>query len=117
MKHVHIPITLALLLAVPAVAQSLHDPMRPPVPVHASTVSAPPPTLSAVIGTPGDQVAIFNGQIVHTGDLVGGYTIVNIFEDRVTFRHAGSTQTVYLPHPATFKQASTSTARSSMGDP
>jgi hypothetical protein len=108
----------SMLFATLCAAADLRDPTRPPVVSHAVTgAREPEPVLSAVMGASGSQIAIFNGQVVRTGDSVGGYTIVNIFEDRLTYRHAGLTQTVYLPHSATIRKSPTSTVRSPLGDP
>lgn len=107
----------SMLFATLCAGADLRDPTRPPVVSHAAAAREPEPVLSAVMGANGSQVAIFNGHVVRTGDSVGGYTIVNIFDDRLTYRHAGLTQTVYLPHSATIRKSPTSTVRSPLGDP
>jgi hypothetical protein len=84
---------------------------------HESSIHEPTPVLSAIMGTSGGRVAIFNGQLVRNGDSVGAYTIEAILEDRVRYRHGGLNQEVYLPLPTTFKKPSTAPARSPAGAP
>jgi len=98
-------------------ADGLRDPTRPPVPVasHTALAREPDPVLSAVIGVPGDRVAIFNGQLVRSGGSVGSYTIQSVFEDGVRYRHAGETRDLYLPRGASFKKPSTAAPREPTG--
>lgn len=109
-------VTLAVILAQPALADELRDPTRPPVTAHHEAgPSEPAPVLSAIMGTGSDRIAIFNGCLVHGGGSVGTYVIQTVFEDGVRYRHAGVTHELYLPRPAAFKKPSTAAPRSPAG--
>jgi hypothetical protein len=99
-----------------AAADGLRDPTRPPAaPTHAVRAAEPGPVLSAIIGVDGDRIAIFNGQLVRRGGAVGPYLIEAVFDDGVSYRHAGATVYLYLPRTASFKKPSTAVARPTMG--
>jgi hypothetical protein len=110
-------ICCAVAFAPLVAADGLRDPTRPPaLPAnHAAVVREADPVLSAIIGTDGDRVAIFNGRPVRSGGSVGGYTIESVFEDGVRYRHAGSSRNLYLRRTASFKKPSTAAARDSVG--
>jgi hypothetical protein len=109
---------VAVTVASSAAADGLRDPTRPPALAHrASVVDEPKPVLSAVMGTAGDRIAIFNGQLVHSGGSVGTYTIQAVLEDGVRYRHAGLVQELFLPKNTTFKKLSTAPARTPAGVP
>jgi hypothetical protein len=100
-----------------AAADALRDPTRPPIAIHAeSAVVARAPVLSAIFGSQWDRMAIFNGQLVRSGESVGAYSIEAVLEDGVRYRHAGVSQELHLPHSAGFKKPSTAAARAPMGD-
>ena len=96
-----------------AMADVLRDPTRPPLaPPRVSIDREPQPLLSAIMGTNGSRIAIFNGQLVRSGGSVGAYTIEAVFQDGVRYRHAGSTRELRLPRATTpFKTPSTAPAR------
>jgi len=102
-----------------AVADAMRDPTRPPVvaKAHDAAIHEPPPVLSAIMGTPTARIAIFNGQLVRSGSIVGRYAIEAVLEDHVLYRHAGISQELYLPAAAAFKKPSTAPARSPAGAP
>jgi hypothetical protein len=107
----------AVAFAPVVAADALRDPTRPPVPTHAALATPErPPVLSAILGSKWDRVAIFNGQLVRSGESAGSYTIEAVFEDGVRYRHGGVSQELYLPHAAVFKRPSTAAARAPMGD-
>jgi hypothetical protein len=107
---------VVLAFAYPGAADPLRDPTRPPVP-RAPTATEPVPVLSAIIGADGERIAIFNGRVVRSGASVGAYLITSIHEDGITYRHAGLTRDLQLPHTASFKRAPTSAARQPKGFP
>jgi hypothetical protein len=89
-----------------ALAVEPRDPTRPPqVASHAAAPREAPPVLSAIMSFNGERSAIFNGQLVHSGALVGSYTIEAILEDGVRVRHEGLVQELHLPRlVSTFKK-------------
>ena len=95
-----------LCLLHPALAGEPRDPTRPPQATnHASAPREPAPVLSAIMTFNGARSAIFNGQLVHTGALVGSYTIEAVLEDGVRYRHEGLVQELHLPRlVSTFKK-------------
>ncbi len=95
-----------LLILQPALAVEPRDPTRPPQAAgHAALPREPAPVLSAIMSFNGERSAIFNGQLVHNGALVGSYTIEAVLEDGVRFRHDGLVQELHLPRPvSTFKK-------------
>lgn len=103
-----VPLTAAVLLTAGATADELRDPMRPPMPQnHSATPVEAAPVLSAVMNFSGDRAAIFNGQLVHAGSVVGPYTIETIFEDGVQYRRANQTHELRLAHnSSSFKKPS-----------
>jgi hypothetical protein len=115
MKHLFICCMAAF--APFAAADGLRDPTRPPVAAHAGFAAIErAPVLSAILGAKSDRMAIFNGQLVRSGESVGAYAIEAVFEDGVRYRHAGISQELHLPHSAVFKKPSTAAARAPMGD-
>jgi hypothetical protein len=63
-------------------------------------------------------VAVFNGQLVRDGSLVGAYRIEAVLEDGVRYRHAGTTQELHLPPTlSTVKKPSTAASRLPAGAP
>jgi hypothetical protein len=87
-------------------ADAMRDPTRPPiVATHsfAAAAAEPAPVLSAIMGAPGARVAIFNGQLVHSGGTVGNYAIEAVMDDGVRYRHGGATRELYLHHGSSSK--------------
>jgi hypothetical protein len=101
-------LSTAALFAAVAAADELRDPMRPPMPQsHSAAPVEAAPVLSAVMNFSGGRAAIFNGQLVHAGSVVGPYTIETIFEDGVQYRRANQTHELRLAHnSSSFKKPS-----------
>jgi len=81
---------LALLLAAPASAQTLVDPMRPPMGRYADTeavaASSGGPVLEQVVLSDRRRFAVINGRRVALGDKFGDATLVQIAPDQVTLK-------------------------------
>jgi hypothetical protein len=109
----------ALGFCFPAHADGLRDPTRPPLPQsHAAALREPVPVLSAVLTFAGERTAIFNGQLVRSGSVVGAYTIDSVLEDGVRYRQANQWHELHLAHAATtFKKAAADTQRAPSGVP
>jgi hypothetical protein len=109
----------ALGLGWTANADGLRDPTRPPLPQsHATALREPVPVLSAVLTFGGTRTAIFNGQLVRGGSVVGAYTIDSVLEDGVRYRHANQWHELHLVHAAaTFKKAAADSQRVPSGVP
>jgi len=70
MKHAYL--YFALAFAPWAAADGPRDPTRPPQPkTQLAVVHESAPVLSAIISSNSRRVAIFNGQVVRSGDSVG----------------------------------------------
>jgi hypothetical protein len=106
-------------LAWTANADGLRDPTRPPLPQsHAAALRESVPVLSAVLTFGGMRTAIFNGQLVRSGSVVGAYTIDSVLEDGVRYRRANQWHELHLVHAATtFKKPAAETLRASSGVP
>jgi hypothetical protein len=91
-------VSLLLLTMAAAQAGELQDPMRPPgstpVAVRASGPAAI--RLEGVISGAA-RVAIVNGRVVRTGDVVAGATILEVMADGVRYTRGGRVQTLTLP--------------------
>ncbi len=96
----HVLMASLVLLATVAAADGLRDPTRPPSTGRAAAPSTPAPVLSAVLSVDGALSAIFNGRLVHSGAVVDGYAIEEIFANGVRIRHAGVSQELRLPQPS-----------------
>jgi hypothetical protein len=109
----------ALGLGWTAHADGLRDPTRPPLPQsHSAALRESVPVLSAVLTFGGTRTAIFNGQLVRSGSVVGAYTIDSVLEDGVRYRHANQWHELHLVHAATtFKKPAAETQRSPSGVP
>jgi hypothetical protein len=107
----------ALGLGWTAHADGLRDPTRPPLPQsHATALRESVPVLSAVLTFAGERTAIFNGQLVRGGSVVGAYTIDSVLEDGVRYRHANQWHELHLAHAATtFKKPAADTQRAPSG--
>jgi MSHA biogenesis protein MshK len=81
---------LVLLAALPAVAQGLADPTRPPSGATLSTsapaAAAAGPRLQSVLISPGRKLAIIDGETIALGGNVGDATLVQVTETGVTLR-------------------------------
>ncbi|HME40760.1 MAG TPA: hypothetical protein VKG63_17530 [Steroidobacteraceae bacterium] len=109
----------ALGLALTAGADELRDPTRPPLPQgHTAAFHEPLPVLSAVLTFGGERTAIFNGQLVRRGSVVGAYTIDSVLEDGVKYRHANQWHELHLVHASTsFKKPAADAPRAPAGVP
>ncbi len=107
----------ALGFCLPAHADGLRDPTRPPLPqIHATAPRESVPVLSAVLTFGGTRTAIFNGQLVRGGSVVGAYTIDAVLEDGVRYRHANQRHELHLAHATTnFKKPAADTQLVSSG--
>ena len=108
--------TLALVLAaVPASAQTLTDPTRPPPEsrpqapgaVEAPVVSSGPQLQSVLIGSRGREVAVIDGQTLRKGDKINGAVLVKIGKNQVVLQHGRSKQVLTL-FPDTAAEANAS---------
>jgi hypothetical protein len=109
----------ALGFCFPAHADGLRDPTRPPLAQsHATPLREAVPVLSAVLTFGGERTAIFNGQLVRGGSVVGAYTIDSVLEDGVRYRHANQWHELHLAHAATsFKKPAAETPPGPSGVP
>jgi hypothetical protein len=109
----------ALGLAWTANADDLRDPTRPPLPQsHSAALRESVPVLSAVLTFGGTRTAIFNGQLVRGGSVVGAYTIDSVLEDGVRYHRANQWHELHLVHAATtFKKPAAETQHSLSGVP
>ena len=107
----------ALLIPHPVLAVEPRDPTRPPqVAGHTAPPREAAPVLSAIMSFNGERSAIFNGQLVHQGALVGSYTIEAVLEDGVRIRHDGLVQELHLPRlVSTFKKPAARTEHGAGG--
>jgi MSHA biogenesis protein MshK len=105
--HLKLPMLMALAWLLPAGAQTLTDPTRPPpesqlLPATtASTASAEPvirrPQLQSVLtGTRGREVAVIDGQTLRRGDRFDGAVLVKVGKDSVTLRRGGKDEVLTL---------------------
>ena len=94
-----------LFVALPASAQALQDPTRPPPaslllpPETAQAPSGPrQPTLQSVLVGPGSgrEVAVIDGRIVRRGERVGRAILADIRADRVILREGRRTTELKL---------------------
>jgi hypothetical protein len=108
----------ALGLACTAHADGLRDPTRPPLrQSHTTALREPQPVLSAVLTFAGQRTAIFNGQLVRGGSVVGAYTIDSVLADGVRYRHANQWHELHLAHATTtLKKPAAETQLSLSGD-
>ena len=96
-----LPLCLALLAAGAVTrAEGFRDPMRPVGVVPAAAEKARQPVYSlklegVIAGA--KRVAIVNGRLVRTGDVIAGARIVDVFATGIRYERAGKTQTLTLP--------------------
>lgn len=82
----------AMLAVVPAFAQGLPDPTRPPVALSDSgqqAAEAAAPVLQSVLISPSRRLAIIDGQTVRQGEKFGASRVVKITETEVVLRGGG----------------------------
>ena len=93
-------VIVTAVLASPARAGDLRDPMRPAT-MPASTISRPsaivPLKLEAVMSSAHSRLAIVDGKVVRTGDRVSGALITEITADSIRYSRGGKEQTALLP--------------------
>ena len=93
-------VIITVVLASPARAGDLRDPMRPAT-MPASTISPPaaivPLKLEAVMSSAHSRLAIVDGKVVRTGDRVSGALITEITADSICYSRGGKEQTALLP--------------------
>jgi len=106
-------LTLSLLSAVtallPARAQELPDPTRPPLEAGQPNGGGMQPDLpkapllpqlqSVLIGSHGREVAVIDGQTVRKGEKINGAVLIKVSKDRVVLRSGGKDQVLTL-YPA-----------------
>jgi hypothetical protein len=92
MRHTTI-LPFALGCALSAQAADLKDPTRPPVitSVTAKPMAEPklPPQVTAIFLSSSRRIAVFNGQPVHAGDVVGVYRIDEVTAQGVHYSASG----------------------------
>lgn len=93
-------LTAVSLLPVPAAAQALADPTRPPAALGSSAADSDkpeePPALQSVLISPQRRVAIINGRSVQVGDKVGQARVARILENEVVLRDGKEVQVLKL---------------------
>ncbi|TAK87894.1 MAG: MSHA biogenesis protein MshK [Betaproteobacteria bacterium] len=93
-----------------ALAQALHDPMRPPAGSDPSATEASKDSvartarLQSVLISPGRRVAVIDGRVVRLGERVGDATLVAISESQVVLQRPGGRETLKL-NPVVNKKA------------
>lgn len=96
---------LALMALMPARAQDLPDPTRPPLearqPQAGEVVEQPkvpllPQLQSVLIGSHGREVAVIDGQTVRKGEKFNGAVLVKVSKDNVVLRKGGKDQVLTL---------------------
>jgi hypothetical protein len=103
MNHLIRLLLLCLALAATGAvtrAEGFRDPMRPAgtAPAAASQARQPDHSLKlegVIAGT--RRVAIVNGRLVRTGDVIAGARIVDVLATGIRYERAGKTQTLTLP--------------------
>ena len=85
---------LAAVFSLPASAEDLKDPTRPPImdgPIRHIDEIKLLPHVSAIFMSSTRRIAIFNDQPVHAGDRVGAYRIDEVTARGVRYTAAGHT--------------------------
>lgn len=92
------------LVAIPAMAEPLTDPTRPPGEEEASAgTGSDGPVLQSVLLGPGRKVAVISGQPVALGQKFGDQVLVRISEHAVVLQDAQGVRTSLTLHPAVTK--------------
>jgi MSHA biogenesis protein MshK len=95
-------LTLALLATVPAIAETLNDPMRPPgkavlaLTAGGKQAVAARYRLDSVIIAANRRQAIVNGKRLTVGEHIGRATLIDVQATQVTLRVAGKSYVVPL---------------------
>ena len=104
-RSLALAMSLALALSLPAGAQPLADPTRPPPQARltgaedAPAATQGPQLQSILIGTRGREVAVIDGQTLRRGDKIHGATLVAISKNQVVLQHGRERQVLTLfPH-------------------
>ncbi len=100
-KTVTIGALCLLWTALPAGAQSLSDPTRPPASFGAALETSTEkavsgPELQSVLISPTRRVATINGQSVRVGDKYGEFKVMRITENEVVLRNGSDKQVLKL---------------------
>ncbi len=93
-------------MSLPAIADRLADPTRPPQGQRNHPTEARSPVrVEAILHSDDRRIAIVNGKIVHAGDHVSGVRIEEILVDGVRYVRDGRSQVVRLrPAAMTVRQ-------------
>jgi len=87
----------SILIAHPASAEALRDPMKPMnAKAAAVAVSAQTLRVEAILSSHERMLAIVNGKVVRAGDRVGDARIDEVFDDGVRFTRDGRSQVARL---------------------
>ena len=100
-KRLSLLLAAGSLLAVPAHAQSLADPTRPPNVAPAGAGNAQPAAgssqrLESILISPNRKLAVIDGRTVTLGSKVDEATVVQIAETRVTLRQGAELKMLEL---------------------
>lgn len=86
-----------IIAMMPAFAQQLQDPTRPPVIMGQDAEAvAQGPVLQSVLIAPDRRMAIISGQTVKLGDRFNGATLISVSETQVVLRNGHELQTLKL---------------------
>jgi hypothetical protein len=97
MKTLHYPcLAVLLLMSLPAMADRLADPTRPPGPRAQATETRSGIRVEAILNSDDRRLAIVNGKVVHAGDYVSGVRIEEILVDGVRYMRDGRSQVARL---------------------
>lgn len=97
-------------LALPACAETLRDPTRPPSvfemgPAGSAQPAEAEPRLQSVLISPTRRIAVISGKTVAVGDSFGAGEVVRISENEVVIRSGGANRTLKLYAGAVGKTA------------
>jgi hypothetical protein len=101
---------IPLLIGHAALAQTLVDPMRPPVLPSTGSMPSPvaaPPAVHTIIIGPGRRYATVDGRTITEGDTVRGMRVTRIDEARVMLRDTTGQNVALELHPAASRNTST----------
>jgi|SRR5688572_6030229 len=106
MKTLHLSGLAALFISLPAIADRLADPTRPPQGQRSQPTGARSPVrVEAILHSADRRIAIVNGKVVRAGDHVSGVRIEEILVDGVRYMRDGRSQVVRLrPAAMTVRQ-------------
>jgi hypothetical protein len=106
MKTLPLACLTALLISLPAIADRLADPTRPPQGQRSQPTGARSSVrVEAILHSDDRRLAIVNGKVVRPGDHVSGVRIEEILVDSVRYVRDGRSQVVRLrPAAMTVRQ-------------